>query len=113
MAARYNDGRIYPWGDQFDPAKTNTAESRLRTTTAVGLYPLGFQPESQLYDMSGNVREWCENKFSEKTNHRVLRSGSFASNQDYARAAYRYDYDPNYRRNFIGFRVCRRPPSLL
>ena len=31
----------------------------LRRITAVGIYPLGRQPELDLYDLSGNVAEWC------------------------------------------------------
>ncbi len=112
VAARYQHGRIYPWGaDEFDPAKVNTWEGKVRQTTAVGLYPSGRQPHLDLYDLSGNVCEWCQNKYKDPTQTEVddsddfrgLRGGSWFSLDNYARAAFRYDYFPGLRFNFVGF----------
>ncbi|MBE7528289.1 MAG: SUMF1/EgtB/PvdO family nonheme iron enzyme [Chloroflexi bacterium] len=120
VAARYPHGRAYPWGDDFDAEKANTIESRLNSTTVVGLYPSGRNAALNLYDLSGNVWEWCGNKDDDPQdeavdgsgNRRVLRGGSWLYYQDLARAAYR-DFSPPVNRNdFVGFRVVvRRPPS--
>ncbi|MDA0246039.1 MAG: SUMF1/EgtB/PvdO family nonheme iron enzyme [Chloroflexi bacterium] len=115
VAARYNDGRIYPWGHEFDPTKANTAEGGLGQTTAVGLYPTGCQPILGLYDMSGNVREWCQNKYENPTqdevdasgNSRVWRGGSWNLTRGYARAAYRVNLHPHFRYDLLGLRLVR------
>jgi formylglycine-generating enzyme required for sulfatase activity len=57
-AARGPDGRLYPWGDDFDPWRCNTARSGKRDTTPVGEYtPSGDSPFGCV-DMAGNVWEW-------------------------------------------------------
>jgi formylglycine-generating enzyme required for sulfatase activity len=58
-AARGTDGRLYPWGNEFDPKKANTPQSHSIGTTPVGSFPLGRSPYG-VYDMSGNVWEWTD-----------------------------------------------------
>ena len=86
-------------------------------TSAVGNYasnPWG------LYDMAGNVWEWTASvydanyKFSEQLSSnndakspRVLRGGSWLYFPNYLRSAFRLYYSPDYRYNFIGFRLSR------
>lgn len=43
-AARGTDGRIYPWGDQWDRARANTSDGGPGNTTPVGAYPGGASP---------------------------------------------------------------------
>ncbi|NKQ37578.1 MAG: SUMF1/EgtB/PvdO family nonheme iron enzyme [Chloroflexi bacterium] len=105
VAARWDgkkaDGRAYPWGDEFDPKKANTYEGGVGQTTAVGLYPAGKNKALNLYDLSGNVWEWCRNKYDnpdddamdQSGNWRVLRGGSWYYDALNARAAYR-NHDP-------------------
>ncbi|MCP4426008.1 MAG: formylglycine-generating enzyme family protein, partial [Chloroflexi bacterium] len=120
VAARYPDGRFYPWGNEFDNERANTNQD-IGQTTAVGLYPSGRNAALDLYDLSGNVWEWCVNKYDEPeetavdNSRRVLRGGSWYDDQNSARAAYRYDNFPGSRFSSYGFRVVvvRRPPSHL
>jgi len=64
-------------------------------------HPVGLKKPNELgiYDMSGNVLERCQD--------RVLRGGSWDINPELTRYAYRYWNYPDYRHNFIGFRVAR------
>jgi formylglycine-generating enzyme required for sulfatase activity len=56
-AARGSDGRIFPWGDEFDPKKLNSHDAGPFDTTPVGSYPLGASPFGML-DAAGQVFEW-------------------------------------------------------
>jgi hypothetical protein len=106
----------YPWGPQWDSTRTNTIESELSRSTAVGMYPQGTSPVGAS-DMSGNVWEWCLNEYDLPTHtdlageaRRVVRGGSWDNVRDDARAAYRYRYDPDYRNVNLGVRlVCSSP----
>ena len=61
-AARGTDGRIYPWGNEFDKAKLNCAESRIEKPTPVTRYLRG-QSVYGCFDMAGNVWEWTADWF--------------------------------------------------
>jgi formylglycine-generating enzyme required for sulfatase activity len=58
-AARGTDGRIYPWGNEWDPRVTNTGDDG---QWEGGIAPVGAYPQNKspygAYDMSGNVWEW-------------------------------------------------------
>src|SRR5262245_37911216 len=61
-AARGQDDRWWPWGNEFDEKRTNTIETGLRTTTPVTMYPMGQSP-LDVIDMAGNVWEWTDDWF--------------------------------------------------
>ncbi len=123
-AARGMDGRIYPWGNEWDAGRCNTSESKIGDTTPVGQYsPKGDSPFG-LQDMAGNVWEWCQSKYyrfypymrflhgvDQSGDARVVRGGAWNGNSGIARAAYRNWNPPVDRRNNYGFRVCAHPPS--
>ncbi|MBW7897617.1 Serine/threonine-protein kinase pkn1 [Candidatus Brocadiaceae bacterium B188] len=56
-AARGTDGRVYPWGNEFDKTRLNCAEAKIEKPTAVTKYPQG-QSIYGCFDMAGNVWEW-------------------------------------------------------
>ncbi len=111
-AAQGDDGRQYPWGDEFDEKRCNAKESDIGRTTPVTQYPNGASPYGVL-DMSGNVWEWCLTAWGEdKVNingnsHRVLRGGSWDDFADFVRAPDRLRYDPDFGDLDIGLRCAR------
>jgi formylglycine-generating enzyme required for sulfatase activity len=105
-AARGTDGREYPWGNEFDPEKCNTAESEIGKTTRVTRYPNGISLAG-CYDMAGNVWEWTSTLYDDKKTRRVLRGGSWDFSQDDASCAMRYWALPVERYLNIFFRCAR------
>jgi formylglycine-generating enzyme required for sulfatase activity len=118
-AARGEDGRAYPWGEDYQSGFANIDETlggkgrwNLDQTTAVGLYPQGRSPYG-VEDMAGTVWEWCWNEHGQPEvvgskngdRPRVLRGGSWINNSDNARANNRNRNDPDNRNNNIGFRL--------
>jgi len=57
-AARGPAGRRYPWGDDFDPARCNSAAAGVGTTTDVHTYVPQGESSYGCVDMAGNVWEW-------------------------------------------------------
>lgn len=119
--ARGTDGRVYPWGTEWDASRCWCRENR--TTAPVGSYPMGTGPYG-LFEMAGNVLEWCGDWYDATAytryargdltrpclgESRVLRGGSwFTRETDYfQRCAYRDCFNPTNADNFLGFRVAR------
>ena len=56
-AARGDDGRRYPWGDDWPGADYANFDQIVGRTTPVGLFPLGVSAHG-CHDMAGNVNNW-------------------------------------------------------
>jgi formylglycine-generating enzyme required for sulfatase activity len=119
-AARGTDGRIYPWGNEWEAERCNTSESGKGGTTPVGSYPQGASPYG-LLDMAGNVWEWTRSKYkgypytsadgreglgAEAEVLRVMRGGSWFDQRSYARCAARRRGLPDSLWSSMGFRLC-------
>lgn len=100
-AAQGDDERLYPWGDAFDTTRANTREGNLVKTTPVTQYPDGASPYG-VFDMSGNVWEWCHSVVEKGA---VLRGGSWRFDSRFATTTYRYFYEPDQGHGNIGFRI--------
>ena len=117
-AARGTDGRMYPWGDEFDASKANT-DYRIGDTMPVGSYPQGISPYGA-YDMAGNVWEWVADWYQPYLSsdyrsaffgqkYKVVRGGSWNHPGYDARCSYRDIAHPARRILVVGFRCAGTP----
>ncbi len=133
--------KLYPWGKEWPPPKG--AGNYAGEEAKEGDWPSDFMviegyndgyPRTSpvgsfaanangLYDMGGNVKEWCEDLFDPKEDHRVLRGAAWTLLGSYLAelgsylagaykgdirnlllASYRSDASPHSRFDYIGFR---------
>ncbi len=100
-AARSEDGFVYPWGDAFDPARCNSAESGIGRTTPVGQFDNGVS-RAGCYDMAGNVWEFVIPDQGQERRTCVLRGGSYKNNRFEVRSYLR----------LFGVPITHRPPDF-
>jgi formylglycine-generating enzyme required for sulfatase activity len=103
-AARYTDGRDYPWGTEWADGIINTLEAKIGRTTAVGTFPRG-RAECGAEDMSGNVWEWTTSFYDRDEDRCCVRGGSWGLNRDYALVAFRFGGVPMFSDGNSGFRL--------
>jgi len=118
-AARGPDGRLYPWGAEFDLQKCNAIQTGIGTSSVVGCFPAGVSPYGA-EDLSGNVLEWCDPKwrggYEESADESLdadaslaVRGGSFYHGREFMRCAARIEVTPDYSHWMCGFRVVVAP----
>lgn len=83
-AAQGDDGRGFPWGSAEPAAHLCNWNRALDETSPVAAYPAGASPFG-VFDMAGNVWEWCRTGWEGETvddddrQPRILRGGSWSS----------------------------------
>jgi len=77
-AAQGTDGRLYPWGNQWDRAAVPAPDKNrtMRGPDAVDAHPKGASPFGVL-DLVGNVWQWTDEFLDEHTRAAILRGGSY------------------------------------
>lgn len=134
MAARGTDGRVFPWGNEWDDTRGNRGHRDPQQknwvgdeadgyagTAPVGSFPRGASPYGA-EDMAGNVWEWVKdcygrNYYEESPmespqgpssgRDRVIRGGCWFNNSGGLRTASRHSIDPAKRSDGIGLRCAQ------
>jgi eukaryotic-like serine/threonine-protein kinase len=134
-ACRAGTNTPYAFGETINPLAVNYDSNYPYGGAAKGEYrekttPIGSFPPNLfgLYDMHGNLWEWCLDEYTnnyngaptdgsargdtisrEENKRRLLRGGSWVTNAQNCRSAYRHDYTASVRNVYIGFRVVGLP----
>lgn len=130
-ACRAGTTTPFHFGDVISPEFVHYNGTSPFGSTAIGPYakktaPVGYLKvanEFGLFDMHGNVFEWCQDTFHENYNgapddgrawlgqtgtlnlYRMLRGGAWRSEARSCRSSYRLRFPPDNRHDFVGFRV--------
>ncbi len=131
-AARGTDGRVWPWGNRFEPVLCNFDGSGVDDVEAVGAHAPHADSVYGVSDMAGNVWEWTttlwgnardvrsfvypyrlgdgrDDQDADDTFYRIIRGGSFKDEEHTLRSACR-DLDPPFASlNNLGMRVVVAP----
>ncbi len=102
-AARGDQGRRFPWGEQWVEAWA-AHRGGARHTLPVRAIAENRSPYG-LYDCAGNVWEWCADEYAEGL--RSARGGSWNAHPPQLRCAARNAWPPDARFSNLGFRAAR------
>ena len=104
-AARGTDGRLYPWGDEFDETAAVTSETTAEGQKAreVGSIEKGKSPYGAM-DMAGNVWEWTSS-YDER--YSILKGGSYYEGYWASQVISSLTSIPEDGKEYIGFRCVK------
>jgi formylglycine-generating enzyme required for sulfatase activity len=117
-AARGDDGRMYPWGNTFEPWRCNTRDGGPHAPSPVASYPDCFSAQGVL-DLAGSFAEWCSDWYKsgydpkgpsenprgpETGSARSVRGGNWMSSSFAVRNASRLGVEPGWSGPMQGFR---------
>lgn len=122
-AARGDDGREWPWGNESDDKNFQIFEDEDVEPTPVGKYSPDEDSPFGCADMAGNVWEYTRTRFAYP--HTIdddfddnffldiaIRGGAGRNNSKYHRCAFRDREKRNVRFKSYGFRVCLLTPEM-
>jgi len=122
-AARGDDDRTWPWGD--DPPDADRATWGATSTSPVGLQPRGASPFGAL-DLAGNAWEWTASALraypydaedgredEASAGPRVVRGGTYSHGPGELRCSYRHGMLPGAVDHYVGFRLACAPGARL
>lgn len=120
-AVRGIDGRLYPWGNEFEAWRRNTRASGLNRTVPVGQHSPAGESPYRCAEMGGNASEWTLSEYrsypyvkddgrnqEEGEGMRVIRGGSWHKPVLRARTVARGVNDPSFSDDDVGFRCMRK-----
>ncbi len=124
-AASGKDHFLYPWGNEFNPAFANTADSNNNTVVAVDTMKDGASGVGA-YHMCGNVWEWTASKvqlseyaidffkINPAVDYYVIRGGSFKEKKPkFATTIYRFFDAADTKDKPIGFRTVKDVTAVV
>lgn len=108
-----DDGRMYPWGQAWEPCRANTAERGIGAPWIIGSTSFASAAQASgdspfgIADLAGNVAEWTSSPFSE-TDH-FVRGGSFTDEGDAVTCVLRMHAESEVAYGEVGFRCVTSP----
>ncbi|MDQ6982636.1 MAG: SUMF1/EgtB/PvdO family nonheme iron enzyme [Mariprofundus sp.] len=108
-AMRGTDGRLYPWGNDYDASRLNNADQGPFATMPVGSFPQGASPYGVL-DGAGQVYEWMATT-TQGEQRRVVKGGSWDDHGGVCRPAAWHSRPQQLKHILIGFRLVEMLPS--
>ena len=112
-ATRGVDGRLFPWGGQFDASLCRMRHSREGRPhpEAIG----SFASDVSVYgvrDLAGNMAGWCgDERYGADPTRRAQRGGAWTADGNRCRATWRQGFRPDVVRAVTGFRLVCSPPT--
>lgn len=119
FACRAGSTTPFAFGNDLKPEQANF-DGKVGRTTPQGTYPPN---RWEIHDMHGNVWEWCLDRYHDKlpggrdpvmfdrATYRVIRGGSWLFSAENCRSAFRRRFWPEYRNDYLGFRVAVAQPK--
>jgi len=103
----------YLWGEGFPPpANSGNYHPRFGCDPFPETSPVGSFPPNKLgiFDLGGNVWEWCLDKYDKGHDHRVARGAScFNDDPEWLMASARNHFAPDHGQNNLGIRIVLTP----